>query len=74
MNIIAKRLRIIYKTGRVFEYTHVIAIATLGSALIVSGEKERSGGDITNTTDTHVIKKLLTMDVDWYVPLPEIKK
>lgn len=70
--IIAKRLRIIYKTGKVFEYTHVIAIATLGEAVIISGERDEREMR-KNVTDTHLIKKVLTMNVDFHIPLLEVK-
>lgn len=73
MSIIARGLQIIYKTGRVVQYSHVTGIATLGNSVIVEGE--RDGKDVrVNATDTHIINKLLIMTVDWYVPPPEIKK
>lgn len=71
MSIIARRLQIIYKTGRVVQYSHVTGISTLGSAVIIQGE--RDGKDMrVNATDTHIINKLLIMVVDWYVPITTI--
>lgn len=65
--IIAKRLRIIYKTGRIFEYTHVVAIATLGESISVKGERDDKEMR-KNITDTHMIKNLIVMDIDFYIP------
>lgn len=67
MNIIARRLQIIYKTGRVVQYSHVTGISTLGNRLMVEGERDEKEMR-KNVIDAHIISKLLITTVDWYVP------
>lgn len=74
--IIAKRIRLILKNGQVKVYTHVICFDTFKTSesgrwiqLHIVGETDDVDGSRCNVIDNHYIKDLLTMDVEFYIPV-----
>lgn len=70
--IIVKRLRVINRLGTLFEYTHVEEIKTYKERgiefLYIKGETDDSLGFRKIVCDRHIIKDLLTMDAEFYIP------
>lgn len=74
--ILARRARLIFKNGQLKVYTHVTSFDTFKTGeterwmqLRVVGETDDVDGSRCNVIDNYYIKDLLTMDVEFYIPV-----
>lgn len=66
--IIAKRIRLILKTGRVVLYSHIEEFKIKDSTLFITAERDGVDTRINVKNERYTAEQLLTMDVEFHVP------